>query len=83
MTELTNSKKRESEVLSDFDVFGLWTFLAYTFGEGDRLAFFQGFKPGTDDIAEVNEQVCTTVTADETITFTFVEPFNGSAQLVC
>lgn len=70
-------------VLSDFDVFGLRTFLTYTFSEGDGLAFFQGFKPGTDDIAEMNEQICTTVTADETITLAFVEPFDGSTQFVC
>lgn len=72
-----------SEVLSDFDVFGLGTFLTYTFGESDWLTFFQGFKPGANDIAEVNEKICTTVTADETITLAFVEPFYGPTQLVC
>lgn len=65
------------------DVLCLRAFLADTFGEGDHLAFLQGLETRPDDVAEVNEQVCTAITADETITLALVEPFYGSTYLVC
>jgi hypothetical protein len=69
--------------LGYLDVLCLWAFLANTFGKGDHLAFLQGFETRSDDVAKVNEQVRTAVTADETITLALVEPFNGPTYLVC
>lgn len=53
-----------------------------TFSKGYRLAFFQGFEAGSDDIAEVDEQVGAAVPTDKAISFAFVEPLNGSVEFV-
>lgn len=70
---------REQQGLGYLYVLGLRTFLADTFGKGDHLAFLQGFESRSDDVAKVDEQICTAITADETITLAFVEPFYGPA----
>lgn len=64
--------------LGYLDIFGLWAFLADAFSKGDRLTFLQGFEARSDDVAEVNEQVCTAFTTDETITLALVEPLYSS-----
>jgi hypothetical protein len=65
-----------------FDIFGLWTFLAGTFSEGDCLAFFQCFETIALDAAKVHEQVSTAIAANESISLAFVKPLNGTGDFV-
>jgi len=60
------------------DVVCLRAFIAGHFDELHALPFFQGAMAFTDDRTEMHEQVFTTLALDESVTFTTVEPFNGS-----
>ena len=60
------------------DVVRLRAFVTGHFDELHALPFFQGAMAFTDDRTEMHEQVFTTLALDESVTFTTVEPFNGS-----
>lgn len=70
-----------AERLRGFYVFSLWAFLALTFGERYRLTFSQSTEAVAADTTEMNKEVGAAFTADETITFAFIEPLNGSCDL--
>ena len=70
-----------SGVTSDrHHVFGLGAFLAVGDGEFDFLAVGKGFEPITLDGAEMYEDVGAVLSLDETESFGFVEPFDGTGD---
>jgi len=56
------------------DVLSLGAFLAFTYIKLNRLALNEGAEAVTGDGTEVDEQVGTTITLDETIALGLVEP---------
>ena len=73
---------REPRSLDGYDVLGLRAFLALRYDELDALAFGQGLVARHGNRAEMREHVGAAVTGDETETFGFVEPFDGSSGFV-
>ncbi len=73
---------REPRSLDGYDVLGLRAFLALGYDELDALAFGPGLLTRHGDRAEMCEYVGTRITGDETETFGFVEPFDGSSGFV-
>ena len=68
--------------LQSYDVLGLWAFLALYYGELNFLAFGQGFETRAGDGAEMCEHIWAGRLGDETETFGFVEPFDGSGYFI-
>src|SRR5690606_5811379 len=60
------------------DVFCLWTFLALACDISNALTFGQGLEAAAADGAEVNEKIGTAFRGDESETFGFVKPFDGT-----
>jgi hypothetical protein len=68
--------------LNGCNVFCLRAFLALAHRHHHFLAFAQGFATGRVDSAEMNENILTAITFDETKTLFIVEPFNGAFYLL-
>ena len=66
--------------LNDGDFFSLWAFLALGYSELNLLPFIQRFVAGSNNIAEVNENIGATFLLNEAKTFFCVKPFHGSCS---
>jgi len=64
------------------NVFCLWTFLALAHCHHYFLAFAQGFATAGINSAEVNKNILTAITFDESESLFIVEPFNGAFYLL-
>jgi hypothetical protein len=68
--------------LSWFYVLSLRAFLALTFSEANLLAFLKGPETVAYDVTEMDKKIWTSLAGDKSITFAFVEPLDGSGELI-
>jgi len=72
---------REPPGLHGDDLVGLWSFLTSDFVEADLLSFVQCFAAFSNDGTEMDEEIGTGLSGDESITLVIIEPFNGAGLL--
>ena len=74
-------RQREPLGLQGDDLVGLWSFLTSDFVEADLLSFMQCFAAFSNDGTEMDEEIGTGLSGDETITLVIVEPFDSAGLL--